>query len=99
SPALFSSNSEGACPECEGLGVTYTDLAHLDPVASVCKRCEGRRFSAEVLRHTLRGRDISEVLRAPAAQAVDFFSEPEILSRLHALLDVGLGYLTLAQPV
>jgi excinuclease UvrABC ATPase subunit len=99
SPALFSSNSEGACPECDGLGVVYTDLAHLDPVVSLCRRCGGSRFSAEVLRHTLRGRTISEVLQAPAAQAVDFFVEPEILSRLQALIDVGLGYLSLAQPV
>ncbi|MBW4721828.1 ATP-binding cassette domain-containing protein [Saccharothrix obliqua] len=99
SPALFSANSEGACPECKGLGLIYTDLAHLEQVATVCDTCEGRRFSADVLRHTLRGRDISEVLELSVVDALEFFTEKPVVKALKALDDVGLGYITLWQPV
>ncbi|WP_433258736.1 ATP-binding cassette domain-containing protein [Streptosporangium sp. CA-135522] len=97
--ALFSANSKGACPQCQGLGVTYMDLAHMDPVASVCESCEGRRFTDEVLGYTLRERNISEVLAFSAAEALEFFVEPKIRATLQAMDDVGLGYITLGQPL
>ncbi|MEV0401534.1 excinuclease ABC subunit UvrA [Actinoallomurus sp. NPDC050550] len=97
--ALFSANSEGACPDCQGLGVIYTDLAHLDPVVTTCDSCDGRRFNDEVLGYRLRGRDISQVLEMTAAEAADFFTEPDITAPLRRLIDVGLGYVTLSQPV
>ncbi|MBC8085044.1 MAG: excinuclease ABC subunit UvrA, partial [Hymenobacter sp.] len=99
SAALFSANSKGACLSCQGLGVVYTDLAHLDPVATVCETCEGRRFTAEVLHHTLRGKNISDVLGLSMAEARAFFTEPAIGKTLQALVDVGLHYLTLGQPL
>ncbi|MFB7778053.1 ATP-binding cassette domain-containing protein [Streptomyces bauhiniae] len=103
-PALFSANSEGACPTCNGVGVVYTDLAMMAGVATTCEECEGRRFQAAVLEYRLGGRDISEVLAMPVSEAEAFFAEGEaripaahrILTRL---LDVGLGYLTLGQPL
>lgn len=103
-PALFSSNSEGACPNCAGTGVIETDLGFMNSVTTVCEVCEGRRFDAAVLEHRLAGRDISEVLAMPVDEALAFFGEGEartpaaerILQRLH---DVGLGYLTLGQPL
>jgi excinuclease ABC A subunit len=103
-PALFSANSEGACPNCNGAGVIYTDLAMMAGVATTCEVCEGKRFQAEVLEYTLGGRDISEVLAMPVAEARDFFGSGAgktpaahaILDRLH---DVGLSYLTLGQPL
>ncbi|ABM13811.1 ATP-binding cassette domain-containing protein [Mycolicibacterium vanbaalenii] len=103
-PALFSSNSEGACPTCNGVGVVFTDLGVMATVESLCEECEGRRFQAEVLGYTLGGRDIAEVLAMPVAEAAAFFSEGEakvaaaqkILDRM---ADVGLGYLTLGQPL
>jgi excinuclease UvrABC ATPase subunit len=103
-PALFSANSEGACPACMGVGVIYTDLAMMAGVATTCEECEGRRFDAAVLEHTLAGRDISEVLAMSVAEAEEFFGAGEarvpaahrILSRL---CDVGLGYLRLGQPL
>ncbi len=103
-PALFSPNSEGACPTCKGAGVVYMDLAMMAGVASPCDECEGRRFQASVLEFTLGGRDISEVLAMPVSEAEDFFAEGEaripaahkILARLE---DVGLGYVTLGQPL
>ncbi|GGM73883.1 ABC transporter [Dactylosporangium sucinum] len=103
-PALFSANSEGACPNCNGAGVIYTDLAMMAGVATVCEECEGKRFEPSVLNYRLGGRDISEVLAMPVAEAADFFAEGEartpaahtILSRMS---DVGLGYLTLGQPL
>ncbi|MEW2624248.1 excinuclease ABC subunit UvrA [Streptomyces sp. NPDC048106] len=103
-PALFSANSEGACPNCGGAGVVYTDLAMMAGVATTCEECEGRRFEASVLRYRLGGRDISEVLAMPVAEAAEFFGAGEahtpaahrILGRL---ADVGLGYLTLGQPL
>ncbi len=103
-PALFSANSEGACPACNGAGVIYTDLATMAGVATTCEECEGRRFQAEVLEHHLGGKDISEVLAMSVAAAGEFFGDGEarlpsahkILSRL---ADVGLGYLSLGQPL
>ena len=97
--ALFSANSEGACPDCKGLGVVYTDLVHLDPVISVCERCEGKRFTAEVLQHTLREASIADVYDMQADAALEFFTEKPIRKRLEAIRDVGLGYLTLGQPL
>lgn len=103
-PALFSANSEGACPGCNGIGVVYTDLAMMAQVASVCEECEGRRYQASVLELRLGGRDISEVLAMSAAEAREFFSEGEARTPaaqrvLDRLVDVGLGYLTLGQPL
>ncbi|MFG2617427.1 ATP-binding cassette domain-containing protein [Streptomyces sp. NPDC048507] len=103
-PALFSANSEGACPACNGAGVIYTDLAMMAGVASPCEDCGGKRFDASVLDYHLGGRDISEVLAMPVTEAQEFFGAGEahtpaahrILGRL---ADVGLGYLTLGQPL
>lgn len=97
--ALFSANSKGACPDCKGLGVTYTDLAHMDPVASVCETCEGKRFTEEVLQHKLRGKAISDVYEMSVTEAADYFTEPAIAKIIRGLDDVGLGYLTLGQPL
>ncbi|NMO13262.1 excinuclease ABC subunit UvrA [Pyxidicoccus fallax] len=97
--ALFSANSKGACPDCNGLGVIYTDLAHLDPMVTVCETCEGKRFTDEVLAYKLRGRSISDVYEMSITEAVAFFTEPAIARILQGLDDVGLGYLTLGQPL
>jgi excinuclease ABC A subunit len=97
--ALFSANSEGACPECKGIGLIYTDLAFMAGVVSPCEACEGRRFTAEVLEHKLRGRDISEVLAMSVAEASDFFTEKAVRPMLDGLNDVGLGYVALGQPL
>jgi len=96
-PALFSANSKGACPACEGLGVIYTDLQHLDPVAVRCETCEGRCFTDAVLALKLRGKNINEVLNISVADALSYFTEPPILATLKALKDVGLGYIALGQ--
>ncbi|RLU92071.1 daunorubicin resistance protein DrrC [Streptomyces griseocarneus] len=103
-PALFSANSEGACPTCNGAGVIYTDLAMMAGVSSTCEDCEGKRFDASVLDHHLGGRDISEVLAMPVAEAEEFFGDGEARTPaahriLRRLADVGLGYLTLGQPL
>ncbi|WP_436530536.1 ATP-binding cassette domain-containing protein [Actinoplanes sp. HUAS TT8] len=98
-PALFSANSEGACPNCKGIGLVYMDLAMMAGVASVCEECEGRRFTARVLEYELRGRDISEVLAMPVTEALDFFTEKTARTILDRLAAVGLGYLTLGQPL
>ncbi|WP_369134895.1 ATP-binding cassette domain-containing protein [Modestobacter sp. I12A-02662] len=103
-PALFSSNSEGACPTCNGAGVIYTDLGVMATVESPCEECEGKRFQAAVLEYTLGGRNISEVLAMSVAEAEEFFGDGEArLPAAHAILsrlaDVGLGYLTLGQPL
>jgi excinuclease UvrABC ATPase subunit len=103
-PALFSANSEGACPTCNGAGVTYTDLAMMAGVANTCEDCEGRRFQAAVLDLHLGDRDISEVLAMSVTQAEAFFGDGEARTpAAHAILgrlnDVGLGYLTLGQPL
>ncbi len=96
-PALFSANSKGACPACEGLGVIYTDLQHLDPVALRCETCEGRGFTDAVLELKLRGKNINEVLNLSVADALSYFTEKPILATLKALRDVGLGYIALGQ--
>ncbi|MFI9454156.1 ATP-binding cassette domain-containing protein [Amycolatopsis sp. NPDC052450] len=103
-PALFSANSEGACPTCNGAGVIYTDLGIMAGTATTCEECEGKRFQASVLEYTFGGKNISEALEMPVSEAVKFFGEGEgripaahaILSRLD---DVGLGYLSLGQPL
>ena len=97
-PALFSANSEGACPECKGLGVIYTDLAFMAGVVSVCEVCEGRRFTDEVLEYHLRDRSISDVLAMSVEEALEFFApEKAVRVMLQRLSDVGLGYVTLGQ--
>jgi excinuclease UvrABC ATPase subunit len=103
-PALFSANSEGACPTCKGAGVIYTDLGMMAGVATTCEECEGKRFEASVLDYKLGGKDISEVLTMPVTEAESFFAEGEArIPAAHAILkrlvDVGLGYLTLGQPL
>ncbi|BAW06124.1 ATP-binding cassette domain-containing protein [Nocardia seriolae] len=103
-PALFSANSEGACPACNGAGVIYSDLAIMAGVATVCEECEGKRFQAAVLEYKLGGRDISEVLAMPVDEALGYFDTGE--SKIPAahkivghLSEVGLGYLSLGQPL
>jgi excinuclease UvrABC ATPase subunit len=112
-PALFSANSEGACPTCNGAGVIYVDLGMMAGVATVCEECEGKRFQASVLEYHLGGRDISEVLAMSVAEAEEFFgpgpsgrereageaSTPAAHAVLERLADVGLGYLRLGQPL
>ncbi|TDC62821.1 ATP-binding cassette domain-containing protein [Streptomyces hainanensis] len=98
-PALFSANSEGACPHCNGIGLVYTDLAMMAGVASVCERCEGKRFTPEVLAYTLRGQNISEVLAMSVTEAHAFFTEAQPRAVLTRMADVGLGYLRLGQPL
>jgi excinuclease UvrABC ATPase subunit len=104
-PALFSANSEGACPNCNGAGVIYTDLAMMAGVATTCEECEGKRFQAEVLEYEFGGRDISEVLAMSVAEAEAFFgpegegATPAAHKILERLADVGLGYLTIGQPL
>ncbi|MEU4132725.1 excinuclease ABC subunit UvrA [Streptomyces wuyuanensis] len=98
-PALFSANSEGACPKCNGLGLVYTDLAMMAGVASVCEVCEGRRFTPEVLTYRLNGKNISEVLGMSVAEAHAFFPSGQAHTILGRLDDVGLGYLRLGQPL
>ncbi|MDJ1131816.1 excinuclease ABC subunit UvrA [Streptomyces iconiensis] len=97
--ALFSANSAGACPNCNGIGLVYTDLAMMAGVASVCEQCEGKRFTAEVLTYTLRGKNISEVLGMSVAEARDFFPSGQARTLLDRLSDVGLSYLRLGQPL
>jgi excinuclease UvrABC ATPase subunit len=96
---LFSFNSKGACDACNGSGVIYTDLAFLDPFKAPCEECQGRRFKDDVLAYTLDGKSISDVLALTALQALAFFSRKEIIRKLQAMRDVGLGYLTLGQPL
>jgi excinuclease ABC A subunit len=103
-PALFSANSEGACPTCNGAGVIYTDLGMMAGVASTCEDCEGKRFQPSVLEYRLGGRDVSEVLAMSVTEATGFFGggaahTPAAHSVLERLTDVGLGYLTLGQPL
>jgi excinuclease UvrABC ATPase subunit len=108
-PALFSANSEGACPNCNGAGVIYTDLAMMAGVATTCEECEGKRFEASVLDYHLGGRDISEVLAMPVTEAQEFFGAgvrrgrgaetPAAHAILTRLADVGLGYISLGQPL
>ena len=103
-PALFSSNSEGACPTCDGNGVVYVDLAMMAGVATTCEECQGKRFQATVLDHQLGGRDISEVLAMSVTEAEGFFGTgdahtPAAHAILTRLVDVGLGYLSIGQPL
>ncbi len=103
-PALFSANSEGACPNCNGAGIVYTDLAMMAGVATTCEVCEGKRFEASVLHHHLGGRDITEVLAMSVTEAAEFFGAgdahtPAAQTVLDRLADVGLGYLSLGQPL
>jgi len=103
-PALFSSNSEGACPTCNGAGVIFTELGVMATVESMCEECEGRRFQASVLEYTLGGRNITEVLAMSMTEAEVFFGDGEARTPaahkiLERLVDVGLGYLTLGQPL
>jgi excinuclease UvrABC ATPase subunit len=103
-PALFSSNSEGACPTCNGAGVIYTELGVMATVESTCEECEGKRFQAAVLEYTFGGKDISEVLAMSVTEAEEFFGDGEAKTPaahkiLDRLADVGLGYLSLGQPL
>ncbi len=104
-PGLFSANSEGACPNCNGAGVIYTDLAMMTGVATTCEECEGKRYQAEVLEYELGGKDVSEVLAMSVAEAEGFFGDdgeaaiPAAHTILERLTDVGLGYLRIGQPL
>jgi excinuclease UvrABC ATPase subunit len=103
-PALFSANSEGACPGCNGAGLIYTELGFMNTVVTTCEECAGKRFGASVLEYHLGGRDISEVLAMSVTEAQDFFGGGEARTpAAHAILDrladVGLGYLILGQPL
>lgn len=101
-PGLFSFNSDGACGECGGAGVIFTDLAYMDPVTTVCQNCHGRRYRPEVLGYEIRGASIADVLEMTAEQALDFWAELDdqrIRTPLRALFDVGLGYLTLGRSL
>ena len=103
-PALFSANSEGACPACNGAGVIYTELGFMETVSTPCEECEGKRFQAEVLTYLLGGKDITEVLAMPVKEATEFFGAgpartPAAHTILSRLADVGLGYLSLGQPL
>ncbi|MFL5806793.1 MAG: ATP-binding cassette domain-containing protein, partial [Roseiflexaceae bacterium] len=99
SPSLFSFNSKGACENCQGLGVIYTDLAFLDEVKTPCEICAGKRFKDEVLAYKLHDRSISDVLAMSVRQALDYFEIKEVVRKLQAMSDVGLEYLTLGQPL
>ncbi|MCD1257636.1 excinuclease ABC subunit UvrA [Paenibacillus athensensis] len=96
---LFSFNSKGACENCQGLGVVYTDLAFLDSVKLPCEVCEGRRFKEEVLAFKLNGKSIADVLAMTVEQALEFFQLKEVVRKLQAMSDVGLNYITLGQPL
>jgi excinuclease UvrABC ATPase subunit len=98
-PSFFSFNSKGACSNCKGLGVTYTDLAFMDTVETVCEVCQGKRFTDEVLDCKLRGKSINEVLNMTIDEALTFFYEKEIYAVLKRLADVGISYITLGQPL
>jgi excinuclease UvrABC ATPase subunit len=103
-PALFSANSEGACPACNGAGVIFTDLGFMATVSTVCEVCEGRRFDASVLDYHLGGKDIAEVLAMSVAEAEEFFGSgdartPAAHAVLARMVDVGLGYISLGQPL
>ncbi|WP_256757703.1 excinuclease ABC subunit UvrA [Cohnella sp. WQ 127256] len=96
---LFSFNSKGACENCQGLGVVYTDVGYLDSVKLPCEECGGKRFKEEVLEYKLNGKSIAEVLEMTVEQALDFFQLKEVVRKLQAMSDVGLNYITLGQPL
>jgi excinuclease UvrABC ATPase subunit len=103
-PALFSANSEGACPTCNGAGQIFTELGFMETVATTCEECRGKRFDGSVLEYKLAGKDISEVLAMPVTEALEFFADgeaknPPAQKILGRMADVGLGYLTLGQPL
>lgn len=99
SASLFSFNSEGACENCNGAGVIYTDLGFMDGVKTPCEICEGRRFKDEVLTYKLDGKTITDILNMTVQEALDFFDIPKVTVKLQAMVDVGIGYLTLGQPL
>ncbi len=99
SASLFSFNSQGACPACKGLGVTYTDLAFMDTMVTVCEECHGNRYTDEVLGYKLRGKNIGEILKMTVSEALEFFREEEIRTVLKRLSDVGITYISLGQPL
>ncbi len=99
SPSLFSFNSSGSCPNCNGLGVVYTDLAFMEGITSHCEVCDGKRFKPEVLEYKLRGKTISDVLEMTVEDALEYFTEKKIKGVVQAMSDVGLGYLKLGQPL
>ncbi|MFF0486323.1 ATP-binding cassette domain-containing protein [Streptomyces sp. NPDC004435] len=98
-PGLFSANSAGACEDCQGRGAVITEIAYMDPVTVHCETCDGRRFKDEVLAHTVRGRSIADVLEMSAEEAVAFFEEKPLRDRIRALVEVGLGYLTIGRAL
>ncbi|MDT0407362.1 excinuclease ABC subunit UvrA, partial [Streptomyces sp. DSM 41635] len=98
-PGLFSANSAGACEDCQGRGAVITEIAYMDPVTAHCETCDGRRFKDEVLAHTVRGKSIADVLEMSAEDAVAFFEEKTLRDKTRALVEVGLGYLTIGQPL
>lgn len=97
--SLFSFNSQGACPVCKGLGMTYTDLAFMDTIVTLCEECHGNRFTDEVLQYKLRDKNISDILKMTVTEAMDFFREKDIAKVLKRLSDVGITYITLGQPL
>ena len=99
SASLFSFNSQGACPVCKGLGVTYSDLAFMDTIVTICEECHGNRYTKEVLTYQLRGKNIGEILKMTVSEALEFFQEREILTILQRLSDVGITYISLGQPL
>ncbi|MCR8842468.1 excinuclease ABC subunit UvrA [Paenibacillus sp. SC116] len=99
SPGLFSFNSKGACENCQGLGVVYTDLSFLDSVKLPCEVCDGKRFKEEVLEYKLNDKSIADVLEMTVEQALEFFKLKEVVRKLQAMSDVGLNYITLGQPL
>ncbi|WP_097244538.1 ATP-binding cassette domain-containing protein [Nocardia amikacinitolerans] len=99
SPSLFSFNSDGACKQCEGRGVIITEIAYMDPVTTHCDACDGRRFSEDVLGHTLRGKSIADVLEMSAEEALAFFTEKVLNAKLRTMNEVGLEYLSLGQAM
>ncbi len=99
SASLFSFNSQGACPTCKSLGVTYTDLAFMDTIVTVCEECHGNRYTDQVLSYQLRGKNIADILKMTVMEALEFFQEKEILAVLKRLSDVGITYVSLGQPL
>ena len=97
--SIFSFNSEGACPRCKGTGALTVEMFFLDAVKMTCPECEGKRYREEVLKHTYKDKNINQVLRMTASEALEFFESPQIRRRLQILNEVGLGYLQLGQPL